>query len=80
MRYSRMPKYLISVLNDTFSVEDEEEHADGATATEQAIRGALAMGAEQVLSGQNFFGAHVTVSDGENCERFIVSIGVSPLL
>lgn len=74
-----MPKYLISVLNDTFSVEDEEEHADGATAAEQAIRGALAMGSEQVLAGQNFFGAHVTVSDGANSEGFIVSIGVSPL-
>jgi hypothetical protein len=74
-----MPKYLVRVVNDEFRAENEEEHPDAAAAAEQAIRGALEVGVEQILLGKRFFGAEVTVADGNIYERFVVSVGASPL-
>ena len=75
----RMPDYLISVLSGEFAVENEEEHADAEAAIEQAIKGALAVGSEQVLTEKPFFAAEVTVSDGNVRQRFMVAVGVSPI-
>ena len=79
MRCGGMPKYLISLHNDEFRAENEEEHLDAAAAAQEAIRGALEVGVEQVLLGKRFFGAQVTVADGNSRERFVVSVGASPL-
>ena len=74
-----MPSYQIAVVNEEFTVESVEEHSDREAAAEQAIKGALAVGSEQVLAGKQFFGAEVTVSDGNSRQRFVVAVGVSPL-
>lgn len=74
-----MPKYLISVVNDEFRVENDMEHGDSNAASKEAIKGALEVGVEQVLSGKQFFGAEVMVSDGNSCERFVIAVGASPL-
>ena len=74
-----MPKYLVRVVNDEFRAENEEEHPDAAAAAEQAIRGALEVGVEQILLGKRFFGAEVTIADGNSRERFVVSMGASPI-
>lgn len=79
VRSDGMPTYMISVLNDEFCVENEEEHADASLAIHEAIKGALAVGAEQILSGKNFFGAEVSVSDGNSRERFVVALGANRL-
>jgi len=79
MRYGSMPTYLISVVNDEFVVEDEEEHPNADSAVEQAIKGALAVGSEAVLGGKSFFGAEVMVSDGNKQQRFMIAIGASRL-
>lgn len=44
MRYGCMPMYQISVVNEEFTVENEEEHRDADAAVEEAIKGALAVG------------------------------------
>jgi hypothetical protein len=74
-----MPKYLVRVTNDEFRVEAEEEHPDAAAAAKEAIKGALEVGVEQVLLGKPFFGAEVSVADGDNHERFVVAVGATPL-
>ena len=79
MRCGSMPIYQISVVNADFSVKNEEEHPDAAAAAGQGIKGALAVGLEAVLAVNSFFGAEVSVSDGESRQRFMVAVGVSPL-
>ena len=79
MRCGGMPKYLIRLVNDEFRAENEEEHPDAALAGKEAVRGALEVGVEQVLAGKRFYGAEVTVADGNILERFVVSVGASPL-
>jgi len=74
-----VPTFLMTVVNEDFLAENEEELSDAAAAAEQAIKGALAMGAEQVLAGKRFFGAEVVVSDGNSRERFLVAVGASPI-
>ena len=80
MRCGNMPTYLISVVNDEFSVQNEEEHSDPDAAVEQAIKGALAVGCEAIVAGKMFFAAEVVVSDGNDRQRFMVAVGASPLL
>ena len=79
MRCGGMPKYLIQLVNDEFRAENEEEHPDAEAAAKEAIRGALEVGVEQVLAGKPFYGAEVTIADGNSRERFVVSVGASPL-
>lgn len=79
MRCDGMPTFHITVVNDEFAIEDEEEHSDAAAAVEQAIKGTLALGSEAVLAGKMFFGAEVTVSDGNERQRFMVAVGATPL-
>ena len=74
-----MPKYRITVINDQFVAEDEEDLPDSGAAANQAIKGALAVGVEQVMAGAPFYGAEVIGPDGSNRERVMVSVGVSAL-
>lgn len=80
MRSTCMPKFVITVVNDEFIAENDEEHAAAEDARDQALKGALELGVEQILSGKSFFGAEVIVSDGNSRQRFLVSVGASPLI
>lgn len=79
MRCGVMPTFHISVVNDDFIVDDDEEHPSADAAVEQAIKGALAVGSEAVLSGKMFFGAEVTVSNGSDRQRFMIAVGATTL-
>ena len=69
----------MTVVNEDFLAENEQELPDAAAAAEQAVKGALTMGVEQVLAGKRFFGAEVVVSDGNIRERFVIAVGASPI-
>jgi hypothetical protein len=79
MRCRIVAVFQITVVNDKFASTSEQEFADADLATEQAIRGALELGTEQVLTGERFFGAEVLVAEGSSLERFVVAVGVSPI-
>jgi hypothetical protein len=75
-----MPIFTIRITNSDFDTKDEYEHPDLETAKGQALKGALQMGADEVVRGQPFFGAEVCVTQGsEPGARFVVSVGASPL-
>ncbi len=75
-----MSVFRISVVNETFRASDEHELATASEARMEALKGALAIGSDEVTNGKQFFGAEVTVEkDGELVERFVVSVGASPI-
>lgn len=74
-----MTNFEITVVNHEFTAVSEQELEDSDAAMAQALKGALAVGTEAVVAGNDFFGAEVIVSDGNFRERFMVAIGVSPL-
>ena len=80
MRCFVMPRYVITLINDEFASTTEQELVDASAAGQQAIKGALDVGVDQVMKGKSFFGAEVVVTDGEMRERFVVSVAASRLL
>ena len=75
-----MPTFTISVVDETFSASEEYEGPSADAAVTQAIKAALQIGAEEVVSGKPFFVAEVKVANGgETVTRYVVSIGASPL-
>jgi hypothetical protein len=54
-----MATYRISVINEHFTSSNEHECGDVVTAWQQAIRGALAIAADQVSHGNPYFGAEI---------------------
>jgi hypothetical protein len=75
-----MPKFSISVINSEFAVSNEHDHSTFDAAREEAIRGALQIGTDEIISGKGFFGAEVVIEEGSQVvDRFVVAIGSSPL-
>jgi hypothetical protein len=75
-----VPTFRISVLNETFSACDEHELTTATAARNEAIKGALAIGSEEVAKGKKFFGAEVKIQQGDELiGRFVVSVGASPI-
>ena len=75
-----MPTYRINVVNQHFRSSNEQVLPSAEAARDEAIRGALQIGAAEVCTDRQFFGAEVSIeSDGEATSRYIVSIGVSSL-
>jgi hypothetical protein len=75
-----MPKFRIRIVNSAFSAEEEQEVPDFEAAKREGLKGALNIGVDQVLKGEPFFGAEVSVdSEGDQRVRFLVSVGASPL-
>ncbi len=75
-----MPTFHITIINDSFKAANQEDLDDMEAAKQQALRGALEVGVEQLLGGQPIFGAEVIVADGDVSERFLVMLSTSPLL
>ncbi len=79
-RFSRVGRYKITVINEEFSSSTEFECRDDLAARKHAIDSALAIGAEQIAAGKPYFGAHITISEGDtNLLQLVVSAGASPL-
>lgn len=75
-----MPIYTISVANSEFRVSNDHETRSLEEVHRLALKGGLEMGLEEVASGKPFFGAEVTIlEDSRVVDRFLVSIGTSPL-
>src|SRR4051812_10988800 len=70
----------LSVLNETFTACDEHELTTATDARDEGIKGALAIGSDEVAKGKHFFGAEVKIEQGEELiGRFVVSVGASPI-
>ena len=70
----------IHIVNSEFESRNEVHVSSFEDAKRQAVLAALQIGTEEVCKGVPFFGAEVRIeADGELKERFLVSMGQSPL-
>jgi hypothetical protein len=75
-----MPSYRISIINEHFSQDAEQEAPDDSKAWQKAVRSAIMIAADQVSHGNAFFGAEVVLEKGnQQIGRYVVSVGASPL-
>ena len=75
-----MAIYNISIVNEHFSATEEQESPDVAKAWQKAIRSAIIIAADQVSHGNPFFGAEVTLDQGnKRIGRYVVSVGATSL-
>ena len=75
-----MPKFHITVVNEEFTASGDHELPDAEAARQEAIRGAVAMGADELCDGAMLFGAEVSVGEGDRPQRrFVVTVGASQL-
>ena len=75
-----MPTYRISIVNEHFSQSGEQEASDVIEAWQKAIGTAIAIAADQVSHGNPFFGAEVTLEEGnKRIGRYVVAVGATPL-
>jgi hypothetical protein len=77
---SAMPTYTVSIVNEHFSQSAEQEAADPVEAWQRAIGGAIEIAKDQVSHGNPFFGAEVTLEEGNKLiGRYVVAVGATPL-
>lgn len=76
-----MPTFQIKIVNEDFSATEERELADVDAARREALKGAIAIGAEALYDGkEKLFGAEVSIAEaGQPRVRFVVTVGASPL-
>ena len=75
-----MPKYIVTIVNEHFSQTGEENAPDAIQVWKRAIASAITIAADQVSHGNPFFGAEVTIAQGEErVGRYLVSVGATPL-
>jgi transcription elongation GreA/GreB family factor len=75
-----MPTYRVSIVNEHFSADQEQEAPSVVEAWQRAIRSAVVIAADQVSHGNPFFGAEVTLDEGnKRIGRYVVSVGATPL-
>lgn len=75
-----MAIYNVSIVNEHFSATEEQESTDVAKAWQKAIRSAIMIAGDQVSHGNPFFGAEVTLDQGnKRVGRYVVSVGATPL-
>ncbi|WP_158005136.1 hypothetical protein, partial [Campylobacter ornithocola] len=72
--------YQITIINEHFSDAAELEASSVVKAWQKAIASTITIAADQVSHGAPFFGAEVTLKDGdEQIGRYVVSVGAMPL-
>ena len=75
-----MAIYSVSIVNEHFAATEEQESPDVLKAWQKAIRSAVVIAADQVSHGNPFFGAEVTLDQGnKRIGRYVVSVGATPL-
>jgi len=75
-----MPTYRITIVNEHFHQSAEQKAADVIEAWQKAIGSAIAIAADQVSHGNPFFGAEVTLDEGnKRIGRYVVAVGATPL-
>ena len=79
-RFQRMATYRVSIVNEHFAQEAEQDAEDVTKAWQSAIGSAITIAADQVSHGNPFFGAEVTLDQGNRrVGRYVVSVGATPL-
>lgn len=79
-RLDLMASFQIYIVNSDFACCNDIEAHGPDEAREQALRGALAIGTDEICKGNAYFGAEVRIElDGDTKDRFLVSIGQSRL-
>lgn len=74
-----MPTYRVTIVNEHFSQDAEQEAPDVSKAWQKALQSAIAIAGEQVSHGNPFFGAVITLAQGnQQLARYVVSVGASP--
>jgi hypothetical protein len=75
-----MPSYTVTIVNEHFAQTGDQDARDNIEVWKKAISGAIAIAADQVSHGNPFFGAEVTVAQGDKqIGRYLVSVGATPL-
>ena len=75
-----MPTFNIDIINEHFAQSAELEAKDAVSAWQKAIRSTITIAADQVSHGNPFFGAEVTLTEGnKQIGRYVVSVGATPL-
>ena len=75
-----MPTYRVTIINEHFSQEGEQEAANAVEAWKKAIGSAIEIAGDQVSHGSPFFGAEVKIEEGSNLiGRYVVAVGATPL-
>jgi hypothetical protein len=75
-----MPTYTVTIVNEHFSHSGDEEAQDVTKAWQRALSSAIAIASDQVSHGNPFFGAEVTLEEGnKRIGRYVVSVGATPL-
>jgi hypothetical protein len=75
-----MPTYRVTIVNEHFSSSEDQEAPEVSKAWQEAIGSAISIAAEQVSHGNPFFGAEVTLEEGnKKIGRYVVSVGATPL-
>ena len=75
-----MPTFHIRIINSDFQAEEHPDCPDIEAAKKHALKGALEIGSEHVLRGDQIFGAEVRIDQEQQIvARFLVALGSSPL-
>ena len=79
-RHWSRPTFSVSIVNEHFAASEEQEAPDVVRAWQKAIRSAVVIAGDQVSHGNPFFGAEVTLEQGnKRLGRYVVSVGATPL-
>ena len=75
-----MANYHVTIVNEHLDQSGSLEAADNAKAWQKALGSAIDIAKDQVSNGEPFFGAEVTLKQGNALiGRYVVSVGASPL-
>jgi hypothetical protein len=75
-----MPTYRVTIINEHFSQEGEQESPNAVEAWKKALASTIEIAADQVAHGNPFFGAEVKIEEGNKLVgRYVVSVGATPL-
>jgi len=75
-----MPTFRVSIVNEHFAQSAEQQASDVVEAWQGALGAAIDIAKDQVSHGNPFFGAEVTLEEGnKQIGRYVVSVGATPL-
>lgn len=75
-----MPTYKLEIVNEHFAQSGELQASDVSGAWTKAIESGITIAADQVSHGKPFFGAELTLSEGnKRVGRYVLSVGATSL-